>query len=190
MVLLLAVGLVAVFAGAVAATLVLVTPGPDRTGPGPGPGREGLRDALSSPAPAASGEASSAAPAEEAEEEEIYDEEEERLPEGAAVPLGITRRERDELAAAASTAADGSGGPGRAGRITGSGTIWYGKVYGATPDDDRYYVVASLDSLYFWTSQGDGPWRYEGVFDGGKCGPPVPRALVRAWGTGGFGKRC
>lgn len=184
MMFLLAAVLIIVFIGAVVVTLVLVAPDPDQSGLR----HEGSKGASASQDPTGPGEPAPVTSTEEYEEQES-DYEGGRLPDGAAIPLAISQKERYELAAAASTATDGSGGPERAGRIINSGTIWYGKVYGATPSSDRYYVVASLDSLYFWTSQNKGPWKYEGVFDGRKCGPSVPRALTRAWG-GGFGKRC
>ncbi|WP_440087710.1 hypothetical protein [Streptosporangium sp. LJ11] len=187
MMFLFAIGLIIIFIGAVVVTLVLVTPDPDQSGLRH-EGSQGASTSLTPTGPAEPPPVTSTEETEEYEEQES-DYEGGRLPDGAAIPLAISRRERNELAAAASTATDGSGSPERAGRIINSGTIWYGKVYGATPGSDRYYVVASLDSLYFWTSQGDGPWKYEGVFDGRECGPQVPRALTRAWG-GGFGKRC
>ncbi|WP_449061651.1 hypothetical protein [Planomonospora algeriensis] len=131
-----ATGLIIVFIGAVVATLMLVVPDPGQSGLR----HEGFEGSSTSPAPTGPGEPppvaatdpsepSPIAPTEEYEEEES-DYEEERLPAGAAIPLSIGQRERNELAAAASVATDGSGGPDRAGRIINSGTIWYGKVYG------------------------------------------------------------
>lgn len=180
MAVLLIIGLTVLFGVAVVMTLMLVMSSSNQADLDPA----GSSETSAPLAPAMPSEVTTDSPAEE-------DYEEERLPAGAAVPLSVSQKDRDELAAAARTAADGSGDPDRAGRIITSGTIYYGKVYGKTSETDSYYVVASLDSVYFWTLQGEGPWKYEGVFDARKCGPPVPLALTRAWGVGGmFGKPC
>ncbi|MFF4772027.1 hypothetical protein ACFY05_04150 [Microtetraspora fusca] len=113
--------------------------------------------------------------------------EEIRLQPGGALPLKIDRETRDQLSAAARAVVDPSGPARRAVDVATSGTIWYGEVYGETPDTDAYYVVASIDRMYFWTQMGTGPWKYQGDFDARVCEPTVPAALNRAWGTGFYG---
>ncbi|GII93419.1 hypothetical protein [Sinosporangium siamense] len=102
-----------------------------------------------------------------------------RHPAGMALPLEIGQATRDALAAAARA----SGPSGRATDVATGGTIYYGIIYGKTKAADVYHTIASLkDGIYHWTRQGDGKWKYAGVYDARVCDPPVPARLYRAWG--------
>ncbi|WP_203880838.1 hypothetical protein [Planotetraspora kaengkrachanensis] len=143
----------------------------------PSPGRALVDDAATFSAPP-----SATAAQEEPDEEES---EEQRFPAGTAIPLPIDRETRDQLSAAARAVVDPSGPAKGAMNVATSGTIYYGVVYGGTPETDMRYVVASIDQLYFWRQKGDGPWEFQGGHDARVCEPAppaVPRALTGAWG--------
>jgi hypothetical protein len=127
------------------------------------------------PSLAASQPASEEEPAEEVNEV--------RFPPGTALPLTVDQETRDQLSAAARAVIDPSGPAKRAVEVATSGTIYFGEIYGKTPDTDVYYVLAAIDRLYFWKQKGTGPWVYQGDYDGRVCMPPVPRVLNAAWGA-------
>ncbi|MDB5911223.1 MAG: hypothetical protein JWP34_5340 [Massilia sp.] len=105
-----------------------------------------------------------------------------RLRAGDAIPLKISQTTRDQLSAAV-----GPSGPSNPARniASAAGTIYYGKVFGRTPETDAFYVLASFDLAYFWQKNGTkGAWKYRGGFDWRVCIPPVPRRLYLAWGDG------
>ncbi|MDA0633755.1 hypothetical protein OUY22_10025 [Nonomuraea sp. MCN248] len=165
----LTLSLVIAFSVAVIATLTVVLQEPDQSSSGHAP---------VSAAPVT--------PTRTVNLENDYYEQENRLPAGSVLPLSITEETRNQLAAAARGATDGSGGPERAGRVAGGGTVHVGMIFGATPEDDEFHVVALIDAQYYWTTRGKGPWKYQGVFDARVCSPPVPDKLVRAWGAPGL----
>ncbi|MFC0556470.1 hypothetical protein ACFFHJ_36750 [Planotetraspora thailandica] len=109
--------------------------------------------------------------------------EEVRFPPGTALPLTVDQETRDQLSAAARAVVDPSGPAKRAVEVATGGVIYFGEIYGKTPDTDVYYVLASIDRLYFWKQQGNGPWVYQGDYDATSCTPPIPRALNAAWGA-------
>lgn len=101
------------------------------------------------------------------------DEAAKRLPAGSATSLVIDKETREQLARAAQE----GGHPEAA-----SGTVYYGLVAGGSDDTDRFFAVAMLDRMYFWSKQGRDGWRYQGDFDGRICRPPVPPQLYAQWG--------
>ncbi|NRQ34292.1 hypothetical protein HII36_20900 [Nonomuraea sp. NN258] len=166
-VLLLILGLTIVFTAAVVMTLVLVFQPADTPTPATAPTKQ-----------------TTTPPAQPIDFDNDHYEPEDRLPAGTAVPLSINQKTRDQLAAiAVNEATDGSGAPNKAGKVTNSGVIYLGMIYGQTPDEDEFHVVALLDAQYYWTTRGKKPWKYQGVFDARLCGPPVPGKLIQAWGA-------
>ncbi|MCC5580790.1 hypothetical protein IMZ11_34750 [Microtetraspora sp. AC03309] len=161
------IGFVVAIGAAFVLTLTSLLPPQDQT------------DLSSAAAPSPS--ASQVADEEPEEEEDLPPEQ--RLPAGTALPLRIDQETRDLLSAAARAAVDPSGPAKRAVDVTDSGTIYYGEIYGTTPDADAYYVVAAIDRLYFWKLEGDGSWQYRGDYDARVCMPPVPSVLNKAWGA-------
>ncbi|GAA4582422.1 hypothetical protein GCM10023194_17070 [Planotetraspora phitsanulokensis] len=165
-------GLVGAIGAIVVFTLAVYLPSPDQASVG--------ATTLSAPPSPPAGQ--------KTPDEQEREPEEQRFPAGTVIPLPIGREVRDQLSAAARAVVDPSGPAKGAVDVATSGTIYFGVVYGETPETDTRYVFAQLDREYLWSQEGDRPWRYLGDRDGSRCTRTVssvsfvPRVVARAWG--------